>query len=110
MSFNLETARLTLLPLTATDADAFHQLCITPGVRRYLFDDEILSREQIEDFLQTSLNLFSESGYGLWALRLIGDPELIGFCGYWFFHAPPELELIYAVSESHWGKGLVVEA
>jgi RimJ/RimL family protein N-acetyltransferase len=92
------------------DADTFHQLCTTPGVRKYLFDDERLSREQVEEFLQISLKLFSESGYGLWAMRLIGEEVLSGFCGYWFFHDPPELELIYAVSESHWGKGLVVEA
>ncbi len=110
MSFDIATTRLNLRPLTAQDRDAFHELCITAGVRKYLFDDQILSREQSAAFLQTSDDLFATQGYGLWALRFIGDPALIGFCGYWFFHDPPELELIYAVSEIHWGKGLVIEA
>jgi [ribosomal protein S5]-alanine N-acetyltransferase len=110
MSFEIETPRLNLRPLTAEDVDALHQLCTTAGVRKYLFDDSIAPREQIEAFWQTSRDLFASSGYGLWAMRLADERELIGFCGYWFFHDPPELELIYAISETLWGKGLVVEA
>jgi RimJ/RimL family protein N-acetyltransferase len=110
MSLNIKTANLNLLPLAADDADAFHQLCTAAGVRKYLFDDEILPREQSDAFLQTSLDLFAQHGYGLWTMRLAGEEALIGFCGYWFFHEPPELELLYAVSEPHWGKGLALEA
>lgn len=110
MSFNIETTRLTLRPLTANDVDALHQLCITAGVRKYIFDDEIAPREQIEAFWQTSEELFAQSDYGLWAIRLRKEEAIIGFCGYWFFHEPPELELLYAVAETHWGKRLAVEA
>lgn len=110
MSFDIETPRLNLRPLTADDGAAFHQLCIEAGVRKYLFDDEVLGRDQVEAFLQTSQDLFASSGFGLWAMRLAGEEKMIGFCGYWFYHEPQELELLYAVSEAHWGKGLAVEA
>jgi ribosomal-protein-alanine N-acetyltransferase len=35
---------------------------------------------------------------------------LIGFCGFWHFHEPPELELLYGIAPDHWHKGLATEA
>lgn len=110
MSLILETSRFHLRPLTAEDSEAFYQLCSQAGVRRFLFDDEILSRQQVEDFLQTSTALFAAQRFGLWGVRLGEAAALIGFCGFWFFHDPPECELLYAISETYWGKGFALEA
>ncbi|MEW6130118.1 MAG: GNAT family N-acetyltransferase [Acidobacteriota bacterium] len=110
MSRIIETHRLNLRPLSPDDVEAFYQLCIEAGVRRYLFDDEILPREQIESFLQTSTELFAAQNFGLWGVRLGDTGSLIGFCGYWFFHEPPECELLYAISARHWGNGYASEA
>jgi ribosomal-protein-alanine N-acetyltransferase len=84
-------------------------------VRKYLFDDEILPPEVAADIVQKSLGYFADVGYGLWALtrREADDTNaerLIGVCGFWFFHEPPELELLYMLSEDCWGRGLAVEA
>ena len=38
------------------------------------------------------------------------EESLIGFCGFWFFHEPPKLELLYGISPAHWHKGLATEA
>ena len=33
----------------------------------------------------------------------------MAFGGYWFFHEPPRLELLFGVAEPHWGQGLAHE-
>jgi ribosomal-protein-alanine N-acetyltransferase len=37
------------------------------------------------------------------------EDTLIGFCGFWFFYDPPELQLLYGISPDRWGKGLATE-
>jgi ribosomal-protein-alanine N-acetyltransferase len=34
---------------------------------------------------------------------------LIGFAGFWYFHDPPELELLYGLAPAHWGRGFATE-
>ena len=64
----LETARLRLRPCTVNDLDALLQLWTDLDVRRYLFDDRIISREQAETMIQNSLASFSTQGVGLWVV------------------------------------------
>ena len=42
-------------------------------------------------------------------LRPLAAADLAGFGGYWFFHEPPRLELLFGLAESQWGKGLATE-
>jgi ribosomal-protein-alanine N-acetyltransferase len=42
-------------------------------------------------------------------LFLNGEDTLIGFSGFWFFHDPPPLQLLYGVAPAHWNKGLATE-
>ena len=111
----LLTPRLTLSPLRVTDVEALHELWTAPGVRRFLWDDEVIPRERTADVVHRSHALFAERGLGLWRAQLRvsasgqGEGKLAGFAGYWFFRDPPELELLYGVAESLWGKGLATE-
>ena len=105
----LQTERLVLRPLRAADADELHALWTAPGVRRYLWDDEIIAPERTADVIAESERLFATEGYGLCAARQHGSEALVGFGGYWYFHEPPRLELLYGIAESHWGKGLATE-
>jgi ribosomal-protein-alanine N-acetyltransferase len=129
-SFDLETAHLRLRPLRATDLDEMHRLWTDPGVRRYLWDDEIISRERVADVIAQSTRMFAADGLGLWAAfprdpaspaeapaaggatsagAPSAAPPLVGFCGFWAFHEPPQLQLLYGVAPSHWGRGLATE-
>ena len=105
----LKTARLVLRPLRMADADELHALWTAPGVRRYLWDDEVIAPERTADVIAESERLFASEGYGLWAARHHGSEALVGFGGYWSFHEPPRRELLYGVAKSHWGKGLATE-
>jgi ribosomal-protein-alanine N-acetyltransferase len=106
----IETARLWLRPLTRDDGEAIYHLWIDPDVRRYLWDDQVIAREQAASIVDDSVKLFADQGYGLWAILPRGEETLLGFCGYWFFHDPPELQLLYGMAPAYWGKGLTTEA
>ncbi len=107
--YQMETARLQLLPLTADDAEALHDMWTDPGVRRFLWDDVVIPREQTTGILDTNRGYFANLGYGLWGVRLRDRPDLIGFGGYWFFHDPPERQILYGLAPDHWGRGLATE-
>ena len=113
MTVVLTTERLRLRPLEAGDLDALHTLCMDPDVRRYLWDNRIVSRETVEEVIQRSNALFAAQGYGFFALEF-PDPtakrELVGFCGYRQFEDTPQVELLYAIAPQYWGEGLVSEA
>ena len=82
----------------------------SPGVRRYLWDDQIIDLNQVREILDVSKSSFTENGFGLWAISSRAVDAVIGFCGFWHFHEPPQLELLYGVSEEHWNTGVATEA
>jgi ribosomal-protein-alanine N-acetyltransferase len=110
VSFTITTTRLRLRPLSLEDLDPMLALWTGPGVRRFLFDDQIISRQQAEREIIDSIKRFGTLGCGLWGAALRGDTRLVGFCGYRFFHQPPQLQLLYGVDPAHWSKGLATEA
>lgn len=104
----LRTARLQLRPLREPDIEALHALWTRAGVRRYLWDDRVLSHEQTRDAVMQSAWWFEHQGYGLWGAR-DADGTLVGFCGYGFFRDEHELELLYGVAEDQWMRGYARE-
>lgn len=104
----LETLRLRLRPCTADDLGALHRLWTDPEVRRYLFDDRIVSREQAEERIRNSLASFLTHGFGLWVVPCEG--LMLGFCGLSLASTFSEVEILYGVAPSHWGRGLATEA
>lgn len=105
----LMSPRLALRPVDGSDVAALHQHWTDPGVRRYLWDDEVISREQVEDLVAQSARLFAKQGYGLWTIRDRDSDGPLGCGGYWEFHEPPQLELLLSLSPAHWGQGFAVE-
>jgi ribosomal-protein-alanine N-acetyltransferase len=106
----LRTARCTLRPVASGDLARLHEMWTSPGVRRFLWDDEIIPESQARLALEQSERLFRERAHGLWGVWLPDSRELIGFAGLWPFRDPPDLELVYGLGESHWGRGYATEA
>lgn len=69
----ITTARLHFRPFTLADVDALHHLWTDPDVRRYLWDDKIISRETAEEVVRASLVSFQEHRFGFWTLRLLAN-------------------------------------
>lgn len=110
MQTELSSARCDLVPVTHADAAALHALWTAPGVRRYLWDGEIIPRERTDEAISTSEDLFERHDFGLWLLRERIDHSLIGFAGFWPFREADEFELLYGIDERMWGHGYGVEA
>jgi RimJ/RimL family protein N-acetyltransferase len=108
-SYAIETARLRLRPLAAQDLGAIHGIWVEPEVRRYLWDGERISREKAETVLASSIESFENYGFGIWAVILRENGDLIGFCGFRHLDGTPKIELIYGISTSYWGRGFATE-
>jgi ribosomal-protein-alanine N-acetyltransferase len=92
------------------DVDEIHRIWTDAGVRKYLWDDELISREETASVIEKSMEYFQAKDFGLWAVSPREQESIIGFCGYWFFHEPPQLELLYGIITDQWGKGFAPEA
>lgn len=97
-------------PLVEGDFAELHAILTEPGVRRFLCDDVIIPEAQTREFIARSRALLASEGAGLWAVHQRTERELLGCVGYWYFHEPPRLELLYALTERVWGHGYATEA
>ena len=110
MQTDLATARCDLHPVTSADAEELHALWTSPGVRRYVWDGEIIGRERTDDAISTSEQLFERNDFGLWVVRERFDRSLTGFAGLWPFREEQQIELLYGIDQRLWGHGYAVEA
>lgn len=109
----LRTERLRLEPLGPSHLPALRAHWTDPQVRRYLWDGRVVEGEEIREAIQTSARLFEAEGAGLWALFSVAEPDaaaLVGCAGFWYFHQPPERELLIGLSPAWWSRGLAREA
>jgi [ribosomal protein S5]-alanine N-acetyltransferase len=110
----LETARLCLQPFTSAGLAFLHSLWLDPQVRRYLWDDQLISREQVREVIESSLACFAAADYGFWLVRLKEDGKPIGFCGLRQFNdaqvGETQVEILYGVAPEYWSNGYAVEA
>jgi len=100
----ITTERLILRPWTADDIDTLHQVWTDPDVRRYLWDDKIIDRALVAEVVESSIG--GELGY-----RVIEVADsAAGFVGFRFIDETRDVELLYGMLPSYWGKGLCTEA
>lgn len=102
-----ETTRLRLRPCRVGDAELLHALWTEKSVRRFLFDERVISPDEARAFVEASAANFEQCGYGLWLV--FAHDELIGFAG--FLRLEEETpNLVYGIHPDHWGKGYATEA
>jgi len=110
----LMTERVRLRPLAGADVPALHRFWTDPAVRKYLWDNVIIAREQVEQIVGESEACFLEFGSGLFAIEVLGEPgRLVGFCGHRRMADGDDsdaMELLYGILPAYWGEGFVTEA
>jgi RimJ/RimL family protein N-acetyltransferase len=94
-----------LRPLLEKDIEVIYQIWTNDHVRKYLFDNVIISKEKAEDEITSSVQSFEKYRYGLWGVIFENNTTLIGFAGYRNFYTPPELHLLYGLLPEYCGKG-----
>ena len=63
-----------------------HAIFTLPGVRRHIFDNEIIPPERTAAVVEKSVALFQDRGLGLWIAER--GALSIGFGGFWFSLVP----------------------
>ena len=105
----LETKRLFLRPMLATDMDALY-LIFTDAKVMGAFDHPPFTREQMERWLKRNLDHQAEFGYGLFSVILKETGELIGDCGLEQMEDQGAAELGYDFRSDFWNQGFATEA
>jgi RimJ/RimL family protein N-acetyltransferase len=129
VSHELITERLVLRPVAAADHAGLLAHWTAPEVRRFLFDDAIVSPVLVTAIIEDSARSFAAAGYGLWLIRersgpgLAGtdlpgaDPAGAGLAGADLAGTvglrPLEdlgMEIVYSLAPRLWGRGYATEA
>jgi ribosomal-protein-alanine N-acetyltransferase len=106
----LQAKRLVLEPFKPGHVDALHGLWTDREVRRYLWDDEVISYERARSTVLASIASAEAEGLGMWALVPQGGSGVIGFAGLRHPADSFEVELLYGLAPAHWRQGLATEA
>ena len=78
----ISTDRLSLRPFTIMDIDRLHALWTQPDMRRFLWDDVIISRDRAADEVERGLQNAGRHGIGYWVIESQKENDLLGFCGF----------------------------
>lgn len=105
----LQTERLVLRTMYATDLDALH-LIFTDVKVMAAFNHDPFTREQMGRWLQRNLDHQSQYGYGLFSVLLKETGELIGNCGLEQMEDQGAAELGYDFRSEFWNQGYATEA
>ena len=111
MQIEFETERLVFRKWRGEDASAFAAINQDEKVIEFLRGS--MSLKECEDFISETNRRIKKYGFGLWAVELKENGELIGFIGFNIpdFEAPfmPAVEIGWRLSSQHWGKGYATE-
>ncbi len=106
----LRSERLLLEPFAAADLDTLHALWTDPDVRRYLWDNRIISRDRAAGALASAMGAADQHGIGYWTLRQDRARDVLGDVGFQFIPQTPDIELMCSLRPQFWNRGLAAEA
>lgn len=81
-----------------------------PTVRQFLWDDLVISEQEVEDILKVNDLLMGKRKFGLWKILRQEDQAAIGFTGLWFFFDEPQPQLLYGLLPEFCRNGYATEA
>ena len=107
----LETRRLVLRQLRATDVDDIFEYASDPEVSRYTLWDTHKTLDETRVFLSYIIEQHRRGEGMVWAVTQRGTGKMIGTCGFGSFkHPRSRAELGFALSRRFWNQGLTTEA
>jgi len=107
----LETERLVLRELCASDAGFILQLVNEPSWLQYIGDKGIQTIEAARDYIQKGpVEMYARFGFGLWLVELKKEAIPIGICGLIQRETLEDVDIGFAFLPSHWRKGYAFES
>ncbi|MEM6395929.1 MAG: GNAT family N-acetyltransferase [Bacteroidota bacterium] len=104
------TERLVLTPFRYGDYNLFHRMNIDPFVRKFMWDDEIISLDTAKEIMQDNERYFEKDNFGIWKVIMKETDELIGYTGLWYFFNEQQPQLIYALLKHYTKQGYALES
>ena len=103
----IETRRLILRTFTQADIEDLQTVMESTPVA-----ESALPVDQARLFIERTLASYRHRGFGVWALESKCSADVIGYCGYIYQNIKGwgQVELVYRVKRSLWGRGLATEA
>lgn len=107
---NLDTERLLLRPFKKDDLDPFANIVADIEVIQHAtYDGTTMTRAQAYNWLCLMLGHWHMRGFGIWAVEEKSSGEMIGRIGLQFLDWFDDVELVWMLAKSAWGKGFAVE-
>jgi [ribosomal protein S5]-alanine N-acetyltransferase len=108
----LTTPRLLLRPWTEADIDVLHHLWTDVGVRRFLWENTVITHGRAAEAVRSMTGDGAPHGIGGWLIDLRESAATAGFAGFRFMpdRSAGEIELLYGLDPRFWGRGLATEA
>lgn len=115
MNLILETERLLLRPLLASDAEALFEMDNNPNVHLYLGNEPVQAIDDVYGYIESIQNQYIKNGIGRFTVVVKDTNEVIGWAGIKFVTEPENnrtnfYDLGYRLQEKHWRKGYGLEA
>ena len=106
----LETERLIMRPFSRHDLDPFAEIFADPEVIQYAtYTGDVMSRVQAWNWLCLMIGHWYMRGFGIWAVEEKATGKLIGRIGLQFLDWFDDVELVWMLKKSTWGKGFAAE-
>jgi len=105
----LTTPRLSVRQFTTADAAELHAVCGDRRTMRHVGDGMVLSPARCAEWIGESLTDYGTRGHGAWAIHVLGEPPMAGYCGIVSARRRADPEIIYALRPPLWGRGLASE-
>ena len=107
---SLNTERLLLRAFEKNDLDPFADLVADKEVIQHAtYDGTTMTRTQAWNWLCFMLGHWHMRGFGIWGVEEKSSGELIGRIGLQFLDWFDDVELVWMLSKSAWGKGFAAE-
>jgi ribosomal-protein-alanine N-acetyltransferase len=106
----LETERLLLRQYIEEDSPFLYSIFSDLETMKYY--PAPFSLEQTQDWVRKNQERYKKDGFGLWAICLKENNEIIGDCGLvkQVVDGKTEVEIGYHINKKHWSKGFATEA
>ena len=103
----IETNRLRLRMLRASDVDNLAVMFSDPDVMRYVGNGQPSDRSEAERAYTSIIAHWQQHGFGRWATEDKRTGEFVGYGGLRSLFGTPEV--VYHLVRKHWGRGYATE-
>ena len=109
--FFIETERLLIREMQQSDFDALCRILCDEEVMRAAYESAF-SPDEAQNWLNRHLKRYEDYGFGLWAVVLKENNEMIGQCGLTLqqWKEKELLEIGYLFQKAYWHRGYAAEA